>query len=363
MAGDSILNSITARFAVRYATGFALDVDLELPARGITGIFGHSGCGKTTLLRCIAGLQTPDRGNLNVGSEIWQDETVFLPPHKRAVGYVFQEHSLFPHLNARKNLEYALKRAWPSAQPARFDQIVALLDIESILERYPRQLSGGESQRVAIARALLINPKLLLMDEPLSSLDLPRKQEILPYLERLRENLAIPVLYISHAADEVARLADHLVIVDQGKAVASGPLHEVLTRLDLPFQLGEDTGAVLEATVKERDHDWHLLRVEFQGGELWVRDGGEAVGKKVRIRILARDLSLALQPHTDTSILNLLPGKISAIEPESKAASLVSVNVGESILIARITRRSTEKLKLVSGLSIWVQVKSAAIVR
>jgi molybdate transport system ATP-binding protein len=359
--------SIHASFSLRYPaaqrSGFTLDVALELPARGITGIFGHSGSGKTTLLRCIAGLQHADHGRLKVKDEIWQDESILLPSHKRPVGYVFQEHSLFPHLTARGNLAYALKRASPAAHANQFDHIIDLLGIEPLLRRYPQQLSGGECQRVAIARALLVNPRLLLMDEPLSSLDLARKQEILPYLENVRNNLAIPVLYVSHSADEIARLADHLVVLDQGKAVANGPLSEVLNRLDLPIRLHEEAGAVLQATVTERDSEWHLLRVAFPGGELWVRDSGEAIGTAVRIRILARDISLALQPHADTSILNRLPGKISAIAPDSEATNLVSVDVGESTLIARITRRSTAQLGLAIGSSVWAQIKSAAIVR
>jgi molybdate transport system ATP-binding protein len=360
-------DSIQLRFALHYPSpqdaGFTFDLDLELPGRGITGIYGASGSGKTTLLRCIAGLQRT-QGRLTVQSETWQDEAIFLPPHQRHVGYVFQEHRLFPHLKARGNLQYAIKRAPHSDHPAQYESIVALLGIEPLLERYPHQLSGGECQRVAIARALLINPRLLLMDEPLSSLDMARKQEILPYLEKLRETLSIPVLYVSHSADEIARLADHLVVLDRGKAVASGALTEVLTRLDLPIRPGEDTGAMLEASVMERDDKWNLLRIAFAGGELWVRDNGEALGSRVRLRVLARDISLALQPQADSSILNSLPGKVTAVAPDHhKALNLVRIEIGASVLIARITRRSVTQLKLAEGSRVWAQIKSAAIIR
>lgn len=350
-------------FRTQYSN-FCLDLNLELPGTGITGIFGPSGSGKTTLLRCIAGLQRPQFGELSVEGETWQDKYTVLAAHKRPVGYVFQEASLFPHLSAKGNLQFAMKRADPHGRGVALEQAISLLGIESLLNQYPNQLSGGERQRVAIARALLINPRLLLMDEPLAALDQPRKQEILPYLDKLRAELDIPVLYVSHSADEIARLANHLVIMDKGRAVASGPLQEVLPRLDLPIQLGEDAGVVLEAHVIERDTKWHLAKVEFPGGELWVRDGGDSVKAPVRVRILARDVSIALQPHPDSSIQNLLPGTIAEIaEDHDPSASLVQVTVGDSKMIARITRRSQEKLAISVGQSIWVQVKSVALVR
>ena len=345
-------------------SNFCLDLNLELPGTGITGIFGPSGSGKTTLLRCIAGLQKPQAGELSVEGETWQNNKTFLAAHKRPVGYVFQEASLFPHLSAKGNLQFAMKRADKRGSGVAFDQAISLLGIESLLEHYPEQLSGGERQRVAIARALLINPRILLMDEPLAALDQPRKQEILPYLDKLRTELDIPVLYVSHSADEVARLSNHLVIMDKGRAVASGPLQDVLARLDLPFQLGEDAGVVLEAKVVERDTQWHLARVEFPGGELWVRDGGDSVGSNVRVRILARDVSIALEPHRDTSIQNLLAGTIAEIADDNDpAASLVQIDVGASKLIARITKRSQQRLGITVGQSVWAQVKSVALVR
>jgi molybdate transport system ATP-binding protein len=343
--------------------GFTLDVDLRLPGRGVSAVFGPSGSGKTLLLRCIAGLQQAEQGILRVEGQVWQDATFFLPAHKRPLGYVFQESSLFPHLSARGNLKYALQRSSAAPPSISFAHAVSLLGIEQLLDRMPDQLSGGERQRVAIARALLINPRLLLMDEPLASLDLARKQEILPYLERLRAELDIPILYVSHSPDEVARLADHLVVLDQGKAVACGPLGEMLTRLDLPMQLGEDAGVVLDATVIETNPD-HLARIAFAGGELWVHDRGDAIGQTVRVRILARDISLALEHHHDTSILNILSGEVVEIAPDAnEAMALVRVQVGTSALIVRVTRRSVEHLQLVPGKAVWAQIKSAALVR
>jgi molybdate transport system ATP-binding protein len=364
MAPDDAMftSPVHAALVLPRQDGFTLDLRVELPGRGITGVYGPSGSGKTTLLRCIAGLLRA-RGTLRVQGETWQDAATFLPPHKRSVGYVFQEHCLFPHLKARGNLDYALRRAPARGRAVRLDQAIALLGIEDLLERYPHQLSGGESQRVAIARALLIKPRLLLMDEPLSALDAARKREILPYLERLRAELAIPVLYVSHALEEIARLADHLLVLNRGQAIADGPLRDVLTRLDLATRLEEDAGAVLPARVVARDREWGLLRIAFPGGTLWLRDGGEMIGSPARVRILARDVSLALQAHTDTSALNLLPGSISALTAENAAMCLARIDIGESALLARVTRRSVAQLGLEPGKAVWAQIKSAAIIR
>ena len=285
---------IDARFQLDWP-GFSLDVDLNLPGRGVTALFGHSGSGKTTLLRCIAGLERAPQGWLAVDGEVWQDAGRWVPTHQRPIGYVFQEASLFAHLTVIGNLRYGMKRNG-EAQRVSLDHAIELLGIGHLLDRKPDRLSGGERQRVGIARALAISPRLLLMDEPLAALDLKRKQEILPYLERLHDELEIPLIYVSHAPDEVARLADHLVVLEQGRALASGPLGETLARLDLPIRLGEDAGAILDATVGAVDHDWHLARVDFAGGSLWARDHGLPVGHRVRMRILARDVSLASEP-------------------------------------------------------------------
>ena len=366
-------SDIHAQFQLSYPAadrdGFSLEIDTRIPGRGITAIFGHSGSGKTTLLRCIAGLQKADRGQLRVGEQVWQDASNFLPTHKRPLGYVFQESSLFDHLTAEGNLNYARRRARPAPSQEQYRYVVELMGIGPLLQRYPHQLSGGERQRIAIARALLITPQLLLMDEPLASLDTARKREIMPYLERLRSELNLPILYVSHSVDEVARLADHLLLMERGRLLAEDAPTDVLSRLDLPLQLGDDTGVVLEGRIAERDSCWHLARIEFPGGELWLPDSGEAAGQGIRVRILARDVSLALSAHTDSSILNRLPAQVLETAPDRDRAMLLvrlAVGSGEgqtSNILARLTRRSAEQLQLVSGSRVWVQIKSAAIVR
>ena|SRR5450830_487746 len=359
------MNGIQARFRLDWP-GFTLDVDLDLPARGVTALFGHSGSGKTTLLRCMAGLERASQGRLTVNGEIWQDVGpnggFWLPTHKRPVGYVFQEASLFPHLTVMGNLRYGLRRI-SGAQQESLDQAIELLGIGHLLERKPDRLSGGERSRIGIARALALRPRLLLMDEPLAALDLKRKQEILPYLERLHAELDIPVIYVSHAPDEVARLADHLVVMDTGRAIAAGPLTETLARLDLPIHLGEDAGVVLNAIVAERDANWHLARVEFPGGSLWVRDGGHAIGAPVRLRILARDVSIALEKVGGTSILNCLPATVDQLAPgEHPALALLRLQVGPSPLLARLTQRSAIGLGITPGMPVWVQIKAVALI-
>jgi molybdate transport system ATP-binding protein len=352
--------SVAARFALAWP-GFALDVDLDLPGSGVTALFGQSGCGKTTLLRCMAGLERGS-GRLAVNGETWQDETRFVPTHQRPLGYVFQDARLFAHLDVARNLDFGMRRSRGAATVKR-DAIIDLLGLGPLLDRLPERLSGGEQQRVAIARALLAAPRLLLMDEPLASLDHARKQEFLPWLERLRDELEIPIIYVSHAPDEVARLADHIVVMDAGRAVAQGPLAETLARIDLPIRLGEDAGAVFAATVAERDAEWHLARVEFAGGELWVRDNGTPVGRDVRVRILARDVSIANSRHDDISIMNLLPATVVAHAAEDHPSQvLVQLRVGETLLLGRLTRRSAQRLDLAPGREVWVQIKAVALV-
>ncbi|MDP2830011.1 MAG: molybdenum ABC transporter ATP-binding protein [Sulfuricellaceae bacterium] len=355
--------SIVVRYRLDH-TGFTLEVDLSLPGQGVTALFGPSGSGKTTLLRCIAGLNRA-KGFLSVNGEVWQDDEAghLLPTHERALGYVFQEASLFPHLSVEDNLNFGLKRTPAANRQVDRAHLVELLGIAHLLKRRPDTLSGGEKQRVAIARALFTSPRLLLMDEPLAALDLARKQEILPYLEHLHDELKMPVIYVSHAPDEVARLADHIVLMDAGRAVAEGPLVETLARLDLPLNLGEDAGVVLDGVLSQRDETWQLARVDFPGGSLWVREHGVPLGHRVRVRILARDVSLALEQVERTSIQNLLPGRVEEIGDDSHPAlALVRVRVGESALIARLTRRSVAALNLAPGSAIWAQVKSVALI-
>ena len=361
MTASSPVSAIDARFHLE-RSGFSLDVDIRLPGRGVSALFGPSGSGKTTLLRCLAGLERAPDGYLAVDGEIWQQGDSFLPTDSRPLGYVFQEASLFAHLSVRRNLEYGLRRVPESARRVSLDQAIALLGIGHLLARMPARLSGGERQRVAIARALAVSPRILLMDEPLSGLDVPRKREILPYLERLHDELEIPLIYVSHSPDEVARLADHIVLMDAGRAVAAGPLVETLARLDLPFSLGEDAGVVLDGVLAQRDETWHLARIDFPGGSLWVRDHGLRPGRHVRVRVLARDVSLALEHADNTSFQNILPGTVEAIgEDAHPALSLVRVRVGESALVARVTRRSATALALMPGRRVWAQVKSVAL--
>ncbi len=357
--GAANVTGIEARFKVEWS-GFTLDVDLKLPATGVTALFGPSGSGKTSVLRCIAGLERANPGRLVVEGETWQDSTAWLPPHRRPVGYVFQEASLFPHLSVLGNLRYGLSRS-AEAEKASLEQAVELLGIGHLLHRKPEHLSGGERQRVGIARGLAVSPRLLLMDEPLAALDVRRKQEILPYLERLHTELRLPVLYVSHMPDEVVRLADHLVVMESGRVLASGPLAETLARVDLPIRLGEDAGAVLDGTVAELDPEWKLARVEFDGGSMWARDNGLPIGRRVRMRILARDVSLATQPGM-SSIQNVLRGRVEAIgDDDHPGIALVRVRVGNSIVLAQLTRRAAADLGFTAGMEAWVQVKSVAL--
>lgn len=345
---------------------FRLDVDLALPAQGITAIFGPSGSGKTTLLRCVAGLERARTARIVMNGSTWQDDAqgIFLPTWQRPLGYVFQEASLFDHLDVRGNLAYGQRRARVPQPAVSLDAAVELLGIGHLLARRTSELSGGERQRVAIARALAAQPQVLLLDEPLAALDLARRQEILPWLERLRDELSLPMLYVSHALDEVARLAQTLVVLDQGRVQAAGPLVATLARLDLPALRGEDAGALLEAVVGERDERWHLARVDFPGGALWLRDGGHAVGHAVRVRVLARDVSIATGKPSGTSIQNLLACTVREISAGGHASQvLVRLDCGQgAVLLARITARAAAQLGLAKGMPVWAQVKSAALV-
>lgn len=354
---------IVARFQLAWP-GFSLDVDLTLPGRGVTALFGHSGSGKTTCLRCIAGLERAGTAYLEVNGECWQDSAAkrFVPVHKRPLGYVFQEASLFPHLNVRRNLEYGMRRVPAAQRRVDWDHVVTLLGIGHLLERLPGRLSGGERQRVGIARALLTSPRLLLMDEPLAALDLKRKQEILPYLERLRDELDIPLLYVSHAPDEVARLADHLVLLDGGRVVAQGGLQETLARLDLPTAFSEDAGVVIESVIGEHDDAFHLSRLDFRGGHVLVARRAEAIGERVRFRLHARDVSLALERSTGSSISNVLPARVCQLaDADTPAHVLVRLDADGTPLIARITRRSAVQLGITPGQSLWAQIKAVAL--
>lgn len=346
--------------------GFELAVDLALPATGITVLFGASGSGKTTVLRCVAGLERARPGLVQIGTDVWQDDAarLFLPTWQRPLGYVFQEASLFEHLTVKANMEYGLKRVRSREVGRVTDSAIGLLGIEKLLDRMPTQLSGGERQRVAIARALATQPRLLLLDEPLAALDQARKQEILPWLERMRDELSVPMLYVTHSAEELARLADHLVVLDQGRVKAEGPAAAVLSSIDSPVLVGDDACALLSGQVAERDARWHLSRVAFDGGSLWLRDSGLPVGHAVRLRVLARDVSIAADEPHDTSIQNHLPCIIESSGPDAHPSQvLLRVSVGASTLLARITGKSFVSLNLRPGKSAWIQVKSVALLQ
>ena len=356
---------IDARLKIAYS-GFSLDVDLHLPGRGVSALYGHSGSGKTTCLRCIAGLERAEQGFVQINDEIWQDSDngIFVPPHKRALGYVFQEASLFPHLSVLANLQFGLKRIAKSQRRVDLAQATELLGIGHLLERHPQHLSGGERQRVGIARALLTSPKLLLMDEPLAALDSQRKSEILPYLQRLHDELDIPVLYVSHAQDEVARLADHLVLLSDGKALASGPIGETLARLDLPMAMGDDAGVIIEGQVSAYDAQYQLLSLQLPATEMNIRVTHEpmTVGQALRCKVHARDISLALHNDASSSILKRLPVTVVSEQAADNAAHvLIRLDAGGTPLLARITRYSRDHLAIHPGQQLWAQIKAVAV--
>ena len=357
------LGRLAGRFRLAYPSGFALDVELDLPGRGVSALFGPSGSGKTTLLRCIAGLERTADGFLSVAGDVWQDEArrLFVPTFRRPLGYVFQEASLFPHLSVRRNLDFGRRRVPVADRRVALEQAVGLLGIGDLLERLPGRLSGGERQRVAIARALATSPRLLLMDEPLAGLDQQRKAEILPYLERLHEELSIPVVYVSHQSDEVSRLADHLVLLEQGRVTASGPLPEMSTRLDLPLAHGEAAGAVILATVAAHDERFHLTYLDFPAGRVSIPRQELRPGASKRLRVLARDVSLTLAPQTETSILNVLPARVTELVEERPGQVMVRLDAMGTVLLARVTAKSVAHLGLSAGKGVFAQIKGMAL--
>lgn len=356
-------STIRMRFDIR-RSGFAMQVQLDLPGRGVSALFGHSGSGKTTLLRAIAGLERHAGGYLEVNGRLWQDDAagVFVPTHQRALGYVFQEASLFAHLSVQGNLDFARQRARAAGGDKVMAHAVALLGIGHLLERRPDGLSGGERQRVAIARAMLTAPQLLLMDEPLASLDGRRKDEVLPYLERVQAELAIPMLYVSHSTHEVARLADHIVLLDGGRVVASGPAADTLVRPEVTRAMQDDAGALVDAVVETVDADYGLLCLKAAGGAMYITHAALAPGTRLRLRVLARDVSVTLLAQAGSSILNQLRATVAQMTPGNDPAHvMVRLDAGGTQLLARITRRSRDQLGLEVGMQVWAQVKAAAL--
>jgi molybdate transport system ATP-binding protein len=354
------VNGIRACFQLNLAR-FRLNLDLEIPGTGVTAIYGPSGAGKSTLLRCIAGLEHSPGGFLEVNGNRWQDGTRFTPPHRRSLGYVFQDANLFPHLSVRGNLEYGFRRLQPAQRRVEVERAVALLGLAPLLDRSPARLSGGERQRTAIARALLTSPDLLLFDEPLASLDRRSKDEILPYLEELHRELDIPVLYVSHAVDEVARLADYAVLLDEGRVLDAGEMAEMLTRLGFTATDDEAAMAVVETTVAGHDEAFHLTRLDFPGGRFYVSRRDLAPGQSVRVQVYARDVSITLRPPEHTSILNIFPARVAALADAGPGRVTVRLDAGGNPLLARVTRKSAAALGLQPGLDVYLQVKSVAL--
>ncbi len=359
------MSQLDARFHIDYP-GFRFDVACRVPLDGLIAVFGSSGSGKTTLLRCIAGLTRAPSGFLQFDEAVWQDDArgVFLPVERRRVGVVFQEARLFPHLTVTQNLTYGMKRSGPSSRRIEFDHVSALLRLEPLFQRRVSHLSGGEQQRVAIGRALLRNPQLLLMDEPLASLDRQRKQEILPFLQQLNREFRIPVLYVSHDLHEVLQLANHMVLLKEGRVAATGPIQDVFARLDLPELVESNAvGAILETRIVEHEPHFGLTRVEFLGQSLFLPQQALPPGAPLRVQILSRDVSLTVgAPLAASSTLNALEATITEVSesPGDPYAVEVKLDVG-SPLLAMITRKSFHQLRLKPGQTVHASFKAVAL--
>lgn len=352
------MSGVEARFAGRLGA-FSLDAALDLPGAGITGVFGPSGCGKSSLLRCVAGLLRFDDGFLRVGGEIWQDGRKFLPPHKRQVGFVFQDSRLFAHLSVRENLRFGLRRA--GAGRIGEGEVVAHLGLEALLGRYPSGLSGGERQRVAIGRALLAQPELLLLDEPLAALDRNAAHQILSALREIAARFAVPVLYVTHDITELERIAGRMALMRAGRIEATGVLTEMLTDMSLPFARQRDATIVLELVAGTYDEIYGLTECSGQGLNLTVAGDVGAPGAAVRLRIRASDVSLAKTRPEGSSILNILPAHVLEVETTEGAYVNLVLGAGDVRLLCAITRKSWDGLLLRQGDSVFAQIKAVAL--
>ena len=344
---------------------FSLDARFTCNSGEVTALFGPSGAGKTSLINMIAGLSRPQRGHITIDGAVLCDteQNIHLPPHRRQAGYVFQESRLFPHYTVAGNLTYGQKRKGDAPPLVGFDDVVSVLNLGGLLKRRPANLSGGERQRVAIGRALLSNPRFLLMDEPLASLDLARKAEIMPLIEQIRSLCRIPILYVSHAVDEILRLADRMVLVEQGSISATGTVEEVFSRLDLRQTVGqEDAGAVLCVRVAGHDTAFALTELGFSGGRLFVPHFDAPPGSELRVRILARDVALSLSAPDDASMLNILPATVTEISAPHGPYVEIALDAGAP-LIARLTRKSQSRLGLVPGRQVFALIKAVSISR
>lgn len=358
------MNHLVAHFRLT-RKGFNFNTELQVPAKGVIAVFGPSGSGKTTLLRCMAGLENGRNGLMQLGETVWQDDDkrIFLPVHTRDIGFVFQEPRLFPHLTVRANLNYGLKRTPVSARQVNWEQVIEVLGIADLLERRIPGLSLGEQQRVAIGRALLTSPRLLLMDEPLASLDVLRKREILPFIRHLPDEFNIPVVYVSHAMQEILQLADTLVLIDRGQTVAAGQINEVLSRLDLLGYMGDAAGSMFETKVAAHEPEFGLTRLEFNGHSLYVPLQAAQVGRQFRVHVLARNVSIALgPPDTVTSILNVLKATVMEIGEIYPGRSSVEVKLDVGTpLLASITQKSLLNLELQPGQPVYAFIKAVSL--
>lgn len=343
---------------------FRLEAELTTGSGRVTALFGPSGAGKSTLAHCLAGLIDPDRGRVALdGVELFNSETgIRVAPERRRIGFIFQDARLFPHLSVKGNLEYGLVRTPAAERRVEFDPVVALLDLAGLLSRRPRTLSGGEKQRVAFGRAVLTSPKLLIMDEPLASLDAARKSEILPFIERLRDELAIPIIYVSHVIEEILRLADDVVVFSHGKVVRAGPAVETLNAATVVHGADGDPASVIEAVVEGQDPGDGLTALAFAGERIFVPAIAGRAGDRIRLRIRARDVALALSKPHDISVLNILAGRITEITAGGDGHTDVRLDIGGG-LWARITRRSANQLSLRLGQEVYALIKSVAIDR
>lgn len=345
---------------------FVAKIDVSAPISGIVGLFGPSGHGKTTILRMAAGLERGSNAYVEYDGEVWQDDSkgIFVPPHRRRLGFVFQDARLFPHLTVGGNLDYAARRAKSGKTDLPRDLVIEILDLGPLLHRKVQDLSGGEGQRVAIGRALVSRPRLLLMDEPLSALDLRRKMEILPYIERLRDEMNLPVLYVTHSLDELGRLADHVLLIREGAVIAGGTVPEVMQRMDLGPMLGRfEAGVIVEGPIVAQDEAYAMTDLAI-GGQILRMPRIEAdIGTIVRIRIRARDVSIASEQPVGLSIRNILRARITEISEEEGAFAEVLMDLEGTGLRARITRESVEKLNLSTGMQVFALIKSSAVDR
>jgi molybdate transport system ATP-binding protein len=342
---------------------FTLDVNIQAPSSGVLALFGRSGSGKTTLVQALAGLLRSDHARIVIGDTVFEDTSTreFVAPERRQIGYVFQDARLFPHLGVAGNLQFGQRRAQLKPDSRLWDHVIALLGLEALLRRRVHQLSGGERQRVALGRALLMQPRMLIMDEPLASIDRARRNEVLPYLERLRDEFALPIVYVSHDFDEVLRLADHVVLLEQGRVIAQGDISTMSLDPHLRQIVGSDAiGAVLDGEVDSVSSDG-LAIVRVGGARLSVNKPQVRAGSRVRVQLLARDLILAIEPPRGLSVRNVIEGRVIDLSHDDDDTDLVRVDIGQAEVMARVTHAATQDLTLRSGRQVWVLVKAVSV--